>query len=496
MPPAIPKLGSSKLGVLPLRTGVDLDNGAPPAAVDLTPRGTAASDVERPTLICRLGRGSYGTVWSAERGGEKLAVKIISMPVGSEAERVKAEMLKEIELMRAFTHAHVVGFRGAFHATSSGEMWLVMEHCEAGSLLDVARATADGRLADADACAALRDSATGLAYLHSQKAIHRDVKAANLLLAADGAVKLADFGVSALSDAPLARAATVIGTPHGMAPEVIEGAAPYDARADVWSLGITAIELVKGRPPHIELSALLAMYTIVNEEAPSLDAAAHDAALATFVSRCLEKSPAERATCAQLLEEAPLPADRPRLCVLADAAIATAAAAAAAADARGDSAAADEEASRGVEAWLSSTMKLDHGSGGGSASSSAYSGTVVRHPSPSGTFVRHASSDGTISPPSGSTSAAETLTGGDTLSLDDRLALAGGTARPPMIGDTLPSGGGGTLPLSLAAKAAELDALTTEVTAGDTLRLSPSSAAPSPPPPPRRRRRPRHSLGR
>ena len=117
------------------------------------------------------------------------------------------------------------------------------------------------------------------------------MKAANLLLAADGAVKLADFGVSALSDATLARAKTVIGTPHWMAPEVIEGAAPYDARADVWSLGITAIELVKGRPPHIELSALLAMYTIVNEEAPSLDASAHDAALATFVVRCLEKSP-------------------------------------------------------------------------------------------------------------------------------------------------------------------------------------------------------------
>ena len=158
MPPAIPKLGSSKLGVLPLRTGVDLDNGAPPPAVDLTPRGTAVSEVERPTLIRRLGRGSYGTVWSAERGGEKLAVKIISMPVGSEAERVKAEMLKEIELMRAFTHAHDVGFRGAFHATSSGEMWLVMEHCEAGSLLDVARATADGGLADAGEGAARGES--------------------------------------------------------------------------------------------------------------------------------------------------------------------------------------------------------------------------------------------------------------------------------------------------------------------------------------------------
>ena len=96
---------------------------------------------------------------------------------------------------------------------------------------------------------------------------------------------------------------TVIGTPLWMSPELIESGA-YGKPTDVWSLGITAIELVKGRPPHIELSALLAMYTIVNEEAPSLDAAAHDAALATFVSRCLEKSPAERATCAQLLEEA------------------------------------------------------------------------------------------------------------------------------------------------------------------------------------------------
>ena len=84
--------------LLPLRTGVDLDDGAPPAAVDLTPRGTAASDFERPTLVRRLGRGSYGTVWSAESSSdppEKLAVKIISMPVGSEAERVKAEMLKQ-----------------------------------------------------------------------------------------------------------------------------------------------------------------------------------------------------------------------------------------------------------------------------------------------------------------------------------------------------------------------------------------------------------------
>ena len=214
--------------------------------------------------------------------------------------------------MRAFAHAHVVGFRGAFHATSSGEMWLVMEHCEDGSLLDVARATADGRLADADASAALGDSATGLAYLHSQKAIHRDVKAANLLLAADGAVKLADFGVSALSDATLARAMTVIGTPHWMAPEVIKGAAPYDARADVWSLGITAISSSTAAR---RTSSCRAARDVYDRQRGGAEPRRRGTRRRPrhLRARCLEKSPAERATCAQLLEEAPLPADRPRL---------------------------------------------------------------------------------------------------------------------------------------------------------------------------------------
>ena len=190
-----------------------------------------------PTLAHVIGRGTYGVVHAATSAdGAPVAVKVVPATDSTTA----ADLEREIELMRGFAHPNIVGFVTAF-ATTGAEIWVVMELC-ACSLSSALRR---GPLAAAAAGGAMHDALRGLAYLHvEQRTIHRDVKAANLLVAADGVVKLADFGVSAALETSTAR--TIIGTPHWMAPEVIAGAG-YDARADVWSLGVTCYELLRAR---------------------------------------------------------------------------------------------------------------------------------------------------------------------------------------------------------------------------------------------------------
>ena len=160
-----------------------------------------------------------------------------------------------------------------------------------------------GHLTAADMCALCSEVLSGLVYLHEdRRTVHRDIKAANILLTAAGGVKLADFGVSARMEGTLAH--TVIGTPHWMSPEVITGAG-YDGRADVWSLGITVVEMATGEPPHFSLpTALAAMFRIVNGAPPEPPAALRDhPPLVQLLSRCFVKEPAKRPTSSQVLAE-------------------------------------------------------------------------------------------------------------------------------------------------------------------------------------------------
>ena len=161
-------------------------------------------------------------------------------------------------------------------------------------------------------CALCSEVLQGLVYLHEdRRTVHRDIKAANILLTATGGVKLADFGVSARMEGTLAH--TVIGTPHWMSPEMITGAG-YDGRADVWSLGITVIEMAMGEPPHFALpTALAAMFRIVNGAPPVPPAAlrAHPA-LALLLSCCLVKEPARRPSASQVLATHPEPEPQPK----------------------------------------------------------------------------------------------------------------------------------------------------------------------------------------
>ena len=213
------------------------------------------------------------------------------------------EVAREIELLRECDQPNIVQYYGCF--AHEAKLYIMMEYCEGSSLLDVMAAT--GRcLTQEQVSAALSGCVDALVYLHARQKVHRDVKAGNLLLTSDGIVKLADFGVAATIQDTLQRR-TVIGTPFWMAPEVItcnrkggpaDGAsAGYGTLCDIWSLGITAIELAEGQPPHASLSPLTAIFLIPTKPPPTLtEPQRWSDDFNRFVAACLVKQPEERAT--------------------------------------------------------------------------------------------------------------------------------------------------------------------------------------------------------
>eukprot|EP01138_Halocafeteria_seosinensis_P009454 gb/GECG01009662.1/.p1 GENE.gb/GECG01009662.1/~~gb/GECG01009662.1/.p1 ORF type:complete len:249 (+),score=28.56 gb/GECG01009662.1/:1-747(+) len=207
---------------------------------------------ERYVLVERLGEGSYGEVYSAidKQTEEVVAIKVI--PVEAEID----EVMKEINILKKCDSPYVVRYMGNY--LKDGDLWIVMEHCVGGSISDLIT-ICEIQLEENFLRYALAATALGLRYLHSQKLIHRDLKAGNVLLTRDGGAKLADFGVSAQLSNTMSRRRTVIGTPFWMAPEVIQESY-YDYKADTWSLGITAIELADGEPPFADVHPMRVRY--------------------------------------------------------------------------------------------------------------------------------------------------------------------------------------------------------------------------------------------
>eukprot|EP00730_Choanoeca_flexa_P008190 TRINITY_DN12455_c0_g2_i1.p1 TRINITY_DN12455_c0_g2~~TRINITY_DN12455_c0_g2_i1.p1 ORF type:complete len:457 (+),score=91.87 TRINITY_DN12455_c0_g2_i1:226-1596(+) len=246
-------------------------------------------------LLDKLGEGSYGAVFKAlhKETGHTTAVKIV--PVDSDLQ----EIIKEISIMQQCDSEHVVKYYGSYFHGS--DLWIVMEFCGAGSVADIMRVR-KRVLSEAQIAAVLKASLLGLLYLHTTKKIHRDIKAGNILLTDQGDAKLADFGVAGQVTDQMAKRNTVIGTPYWMAPEVIQEIG-YDAKADIWSLGITAIEMAEGKPPHADIHPMRAIFMIPTRPSPKLSKPSDwSEEFADFISKCLLKDPNKRLSAAQLLE--------------------------------------------------------------------------------------------------------------------------------------------------------------------------------------------------
>lgn len=246
-------------------------------------------------VLEKLGEGSYGSVFKAhyKETGEIVAIK--QVPVESDLQ----EIIKEISIMQQCNSPHVVRYYGSYFKNS--DLWIVMEYCGAGSVSDIIRQR-NKTLAEDEIAAILQSTLKGLEYLHFMRKIHRDIKAGNILLNSEGQAKLADFGVAGQLTDTMAKRNTVIGTPFWMAPEVIQEIG-YNCVADIWSLGITAIEMAEGKPPYADIHPMRAIFMIPTNPPPTFrNPDQWSEPFRDFVSQCLVKNPENRATATQLLQ--------------------------------------------------------------------------------------------------------------------------------------------------------------------------------------------------
>ncbi|WWC85497.1 uncharacterized protein L201_000361 [Kwoniella dendrophila CBS 6074] len=246
------------------------------------------------TLLEKLGTGSFGTVWKASHNETKQIVAIKMIDLESSDDDI-SEIQAEIAHLSSCFSDHVTKYYGSF--VRGAKLWIVMEYLAGGSCLDLLK---PGVFTESQIAIVCRELLLGLQYLHDEGKIHRDIKAANVLLAASGEVKLADFGVAAQLSSHKSQRHTFVGTPFWMAPEVIRQAG-YDARADIWSLGITAIELAKGEPPLSEYHPMRVLFLIPKARAPRLEEPQWSDSFKSFIERCLQKDPKDRATARELL---------------------------------------------------------------------------------------------------------------------------------------------------------------------------------------------------
>jgi serine/threonine protein kinase len=238
-------------------------------------------------IIEIIGEGSYGKVYKvlSREDGQIYAVKVV--PVESDTK----ELEKEILILMQCKSPYIVSYHGAYQ--KDNKLWIVIEYCGGGSIADIL-ALVRNSLDETQIASICLAILKGLEYLQSQKKIHRDIKSGNILLTSKGDIKLTDFGVSAQLNNTISKKISVIGTPYWMAPEVIKES-KYDYRADIWSLGITAIEMAEGKPPLSGIHPMRAIFMIPNRPPPTLtNQEKWSKEFKDFVSQCLIKEQEQR----------------------------------------------------------------------------------------------------------------------------------------------------------------------------------------------------------
>mmetsp|Transcript_98665 Transcript_98665/g.318128 ORF Transcript_98665/g.318128 Transcript_98665/m.318128 type:complete len:353 (-) Transcript_98665:240-1298(-) len=268
------------------------DLASPPAASEW-PNSSDGYD-----LTARIGHGAFATVHKAvvktgSKAKSEVAVKIIELE--EFADSSLEEIRRELQMMRMCRHENVIAYHVAFPAKR--QMWLVMPLLAGGSCANVMRARqSTGGFEDEGIIAyILRETAKAIKYFHDNMQIHRDLKAGNILLSGDAKVFLSDFGVAApLRDDK--KRQTFVGTPCWMAPEVLVQTGGYDYKADIWSFGITAIELAYGEAPYQRLHPLKVMKIIIEKDPPRIDRRKWDDLFVKLIECCLQKDPKKRPT--------------------------------------------------------------------------------------------------------------------------------------------------------------------------------------------------------